>query len=110
MRRDHVIAAARILGTTPAVFARGGTGDKKTLNEMICEALEGVGGVAYLIQQAEKNPRAFLSLVAKVIPPQAVQNEPVVQVVRWARTDEEATPDPSRWGRVRTTASDGSER
>ena len=65
---------------------------------MILEALDRAGGVKYLTEQAVENPRAFLSLLTKVIPPQAAEknDEPVVQVVRWADSDEEATPDPSR--------------
>lgn len=41
------------------------------LKDMILQALEGAhtgGGVAYLIEQAEKNPGPFLSLVGKVLP------------------------------------------
>ena len=68
------------------------------VKDMILEALAGVGGVEYLVNQAKENPRAFLTLVAKVVPPQVTErnDEPVVQVVRWATSDEEATPDPSR--------------
>lgn len=43
----------------------------KALKDMILNALEGAheeGGEAYLIEQAEKNPTAFLTLVGKVIP------------------------------------------
>lgn len=40
------------------------------LREMVRAALEGAGGVDYLIVQAERNPTAFLSLVAKLIPTQ----------------------------------------
>lgn len=38
------------------------------VREMIIEALEGAGGVEYLIVQASKNPAAFLQLVGKVLP------------------------------------------
>ena len=69
-----------------------------TVRDMILEALDGAGGVDYLKRQAEENPRAFLSLLTKVIPPQGPSrnDETVVQVVRWANSDEEATPDPAR--------------
>ena len=40
------------------------------IKDMICEALNNVGGVAYLERQAEENPKAFLTLVAKVMPTQ----------------------------------------
>lgn len=47
-----------------------GTPNKLTteLKEMILEALNGVGGIKYLMAQAEENPTAFLSLVGKVLP------------------------------------------
>ena len=35
---------------------------------MILEALDNAGGVAYLAEQSEKNPTAFLTLVGKVLP------------------------------------------
>lgn len=38
------------------------------LKEMILEALEESGGVAYLVKQADANPTAFLTLVGKVLP------------------------------------------
>jgi hypothetical protein len=37
---------------------------------MICAALNKVGGVSYLVKQAETNPTAFLTLVGKIIPAQ----------------------------------------
>lgn len=38
------------------------------IKDMLRQALDGAGGVDYLIQQARKNPGAFLSLVGKLIP------------------------------------------
>ncbi len=38
------------------------------LKEMILQALDESGGVAYLKRQAEANPGPFLSLVGKVLP------------------------------------------
>lgn len=35
---------------------------------MIIEAFEKAGGAKYLVQQSEKNPAAFMSLVGKVLP------------------------------------------
>lgn len=35
---------------------------------MIIEALDNAGGTAYLVEQAEKNPSAFMTLVGKVLP------------------------------------------
>lgn len=58
-----------------------------SLKEMILQALEGVGGVAYLQEQATENPTAFLTLVGKVLPLQlsADKDSPLtIQVVRYA--------------------------
>jgi hypothetical protein len=38
------------------------------VKDMILQALSNKGGVAYLEKQADDDPRAFLSLVGKVIP------------------------------------------
>ena len=38
------------------------------LKDMILNALDNKGGVAYLERQADENPTAFLSLVGKVLP------------------------------------------
>ena len=38
------------------------------LKSMIMEALDRKGGVAYLAEQADENPTAFLTLVGKVLP------------------------------------------
>jgi len=35
---------------------------------MILGALDGVGGQAYLMRQAEENPGPFLTLIGKVLP------------------------------------------
>ena len=49
--------------------------DTKAIREMIIQALDEVGGVAYLVKQADLNPTAFMSLIAKVMPMQVV-NDP----------------------------------
>lgn len=38
------------------------------LKEMILAALDGAGGVKYLMEQAKEKPAAFLTLVGKVLP------------------------------------------
>jgi hypothetical protein len=65
---------------------------------MILAALQRAGGVDYLTNQASENPRAFLSLLTKVIPPEVADRSGAAseQVLRWANSDDEATPDPSR--------------
>jgi hypothetical protein len=40
----------------------------KAVKEMVIAALNKAGGVDYLVEQADKNPNAFLSLVGKVLP------------------------------------------
>jgi len=49
---------------------QAGTPNKVTneLKEMVLEALDRAGGVAYLKKQASANPAAFLSLVGKLLP------------------------------------------
>lgn len=42
----------------------------KALKDMILGALDDAGGQAYLVEQANKNPAAFLTLVGKVLPMQ----------------------------------------
>ena len=50
--------------------SRKGGPNKNTaeLKDMILQALDGAGGVAYLQRQAEANPAPFLALVGKVLP------------------------------------------
>lgn len=38
------------------------------LKDMILQALDDSGGVAYLQRQADENPQAFMTLVGKVLP------------------------------------------
>lgn len=40
----------------------------KEVKQMILDALDGAGGVEYLIEQAHSKPAAFLALVGKVMP------------------------------------------
>lgn len=39
-----------------------------SLKQMMMEALDGVGGQAYLQAQASENPRAFLAMLGRLIP------------------------------------------
>jgi hypothetical protein len=50
--------------------SRKGIPNKTTrdLKEMILGALQAAGGQRYLVQQAAKNPAAFLTLVGKILP------------------------------------------
>jgi hypothetical protein len=42
----------------------------KSVREAIESAFQGVGGAEYLMQQAQQNPQAFLTLLGKIIPAQ----------------------------------------
>lgn len=56
----------------PKGGSRKGIPNKVTrdLKDMILAALDGAGGIEYLIVQAEKKPAAFLALIGKVLPMQ----------------------------------------
>lgn len=47
---------------------RGASALTKTVKQMVADALDLAGGTEYLVTQAKTNPRAFLTLVAKLIP------------------------------------------
>jgi hypothetical protein len=53
------------------------------LRDMILSALSARGGQAYLERQAEENPTAFLSLVAKCLPRDMRVESPESIVIRW---------------------------
>jgi hypothetical protein len=42
----------------------------RTVKEAIEAAFEGVGGAQYLMEQAQQNPQAFMTLLGKIIPAQ----------------------------------------
>jgi hypothetical protein len=42
----------------------------KSVREAIEAAFQGVGGADYLMQQAQQNPQAFMTLLGKIIPAQ----------------------------------------
>lgn len=78
-------------GTMPPGAGKGrpkGTPNKVTgeVKAMILEALDNAGGVDYLTSQARDNPKAFLSLVGRVLPLQVTGDADsplVVQVVKF---------------------------
>jgi len=56
------------------------------LKDMILGALDEAGGQEYLVEQARKNPAAFLTLLGKVLPLQVAGSEsgPIeISVVRY---------------------------
>jgi hypothetical protein len=67
-------------GRKPPAAGKGrpkGSKNKITsdVKAMILAALDSAGGAAYLLEQSEKNPTAFLTLVGKVLP-MTVQGDP----------------------------------
>lgn len=64
----------------------------REVKQMILDALDAAGGkgggVAYLTQQAKKNPKAFLTLVGKVLPLQITGKDGTALVVQLAQGDE----------------------
>jgi hypothetical protein len=55
---------------SPQSGRKKGTPNKATgpIKDMLRQALEGAGGVDYLIRQAEENPGPFMGLIGKIIP------------------------------------------
>ncbi len=47
-------------------------GDTKAVRDLVRAALDRVGGLDYLAQQAKDNPQAFLTLIGKLIPAEIV--------------------------------------
>jgi hypothetical protein len=83
MAQEIVVAspqtAEKVRGSrNPEFLANIGKGRKKgvpnksttQVKELVLSALEAVGGIEYLKQQAHDNPTSFLTLVGKVIPTQ----------------------------------------
>src|SRR4051812_13091614 len=72
-------------GTRPPNAGKGrpkGARNKVTkgLREMILGALDDVGGQAYLAEQAQSNPVAFMALLGKVLPPEPRQDAIPTQI------------------------------
>ena len=59
-------------GTQPPGGSRKGVPNKITsdVRDMIRDALDRAGGSDYLLAQSEANPKAFLSLVGRLVPQQ----------------------------------------
>lgn len=64
------VGPGRKPGTQKTGGRQKGTPNRMTadIKQMIVEALDKAGGVTYLVKQAENNPKAFLSLVGRVLP------------------------------------------
>lgn len=57
----------------------------KELKEMILNALDKAGGEDYLMEQAEKSPAAFMTLIGKVLPMQVTGSDGGAIVVTWQK-------------------------
>jgi hypothetical protein len=80
------MAAAK--GTRPPNAGKGrpkGVPNKVSgeLKEMILLALSERGGVTYLVEQADKNPAAFMTLLGKVLPMQVTGEGGGALRIRW---------------------------
>lgn len=71
-----------------------GTPNKTTgaLKEMILQALSESGGVEYLREQAIAEPKAFLSLLGRVLPLQVTGDNNAPLVVEIVRHGADSTP------------------
>ncbi len=65
-------AGNRVGDGSPGPGRPKGIPNKNTaaIRDMIIAALDKAGGTAYLVEQAEKNPVAFMGLIGKVLPMQ----------------------------------------
>lgn len=63
---------AKLKGSPKTGGRQSGTPNRINGNvkEMVLKALDGAGGVDYLIEQSQQNPGNFLSLVGRVLPMQ----------------------------------------
>lgn len=83
---------ARVGDGTPGPGRPKGLKNAMTVQvkEMILAALNGAGGVEYLIRQADETPAAFLSLVGKVLPLTLQGNPDQPLVVQQVKDDADA--------------------
>jgi len=58
---------------------------------MILAALDGVGGQAYLMRQAEENPGPFMTLIGKVLPMQVTGEGGGALVIRWEKSSDDSS-------------------
>ena len=72
-------------GTRPPGGSRKGRPNKISadVKAMILAALDGAGGVEYLIRQADQSPAAFMALVGKVLPLQLRGGDDGPIEIRW---------------------------
>jgi hypothetical protein len=61
------------------------------LKDMILSALDKAGGVEYLLEQAHKNPGAFMTLIGRVLPLAVTGESGGAIIVRWERDKPDKT-------------------
>ena len=85
MKMDKVPKTAKRV--PPKGGSRKGKPNKvtKELKEMILNALDKAGGEDYLMEQAEKSPAAFMTLIGKVLPMQVTGSDGGAIVVTWQK-------------------------
>lgn len=88
MKDEHAMDSKVVTKRVPpnaGVGRRKGVQNKVTrdVKEMIVQALNNAGGVAYLTTQARANPKAFLALIGRVLPLQVTGQggDPLVPTV-----------------------------
>ena len=76
-------------GTRPPGGSRKGVPNKITadVRVMILAALDHVGGEEYLVEQATANPRAFMSLLGRLIPTQVTAKDDAPLIPDTSATD-----------------------
>jgi len=65
--------------------------DTAYLRAMVLDALDAVGGMDYLIEQARLNPVAFISLIAKLLPVAVTGDVQVKMALSWMTEAEAKT-------------------
>jgi hypothetical protein len=91
------MAAAK--GTIPPAAGKGrkkGVPNKLSadIRAMIVGALNAKGGQAWLEQQMDKNPAAFLALLGKILPMQVSGEDGSPLIIRWI-SYADGTPEPT---------------
>ena len=80
--------------TTDSGGSRAGVPNRisASIRDMILAALDKAGGEEYLVEQAHKNPAAFMSLIARVLPMQVAGGGGGPLIIRWQRESDPEGP------------------
>ena len=58
------------------------------IKDMVLEALDELGGKDYLVEQAKKNPAAYMGLLGKILPTQLTGTDDGPMKIRWIAHEE----------------------